>query len=443
MKNLLLNSGLKLLGKDVFREYKNLREIEYDSLENNLLLQNKKLKKILLHSFRNVPYYSRIFRKINLVKNNHVDLKNFNEIPILTKEIIRNNFEKLKSRDVKYNSRKPYLNTSGGSTGEPVKFIQDKDTWTKGMAGKWLFYSFITNKYPCKQIKLWGSERDVLIGGYGFKGILKNWIYKRKYLNSFKMSPRNMRKYVEEINSYKPVIIEAYVQSIYELSRYIQENKLEVYSPQGVITSAGTLYPEMKKLIKEVFGCKVFNRYGSREVGDMACSCEKDEGLHINIFSHYFEILNDKMKPCKTGEFGKVYVTTLDNYSMPLIRYDIGDIAVSSDKVCSCGRGLPLIASVMGRDVNLFKTKKEELIDGEFFTHLFYHKSWVNKFQVIQKDYDLIHIEIVGDECSYEQKSIEKQIKVVMGNDCKIKWEFTNEIEPTKSGKYLYTISEI
>lgn len=441
MRNTILKIVLKLSNKDIFKEYNKLKKIERNSLENNLKIQEIRLKRILLHAYRNVPYYHNVLGKAKVVVGGKINLDNFNKIPILTKEIIRREGKNLYSRDCK--KRNSYENTSGGSTGEPVKFLQDRRYWIGTMAGAWFQNSFVDN-YPCKQLKLWGSERDILQGGYGIKGVFKNWVYSRKYLNAFKMSEENMKNYIQEINLYKPIIIEAYVQSIYEMSKFARENKLNVYSPKGIIVSAGTLYPEMKKLIEDVFGCPIFNRYGSREVGDMACSCDKDEGLHLSIFSNYVEILDKKLKPCKPREIGKVYVTMLNNYSMPLIRYDIGDVAVPSKKQkCSCGRGLPLIESVRGRDVNLFKTRKGDLVDGEYFTHLFYLKNWVERFQVVQKDYDLIEIKIVGNKDKKEMKKIERGIKVAMGKDCKIKWEFVLEIKPTKSGKYLYTVSEI
>ncbi len=445
MKNILLNLGLKLSGKNIFPEFYALKSFEFNTLEENFKNQEKKLREILLHAWKYVPYYTKILNEKRVVIDGKVNLDNFSKIPVLSKDIIRNNFEDLKSKDPDYNSRKPYLNTSGGSTGEPIKFIQDKNVWTSIMANKWLFYSFVV-KYPCRMVKLWGSERDILRGGYGFKAKIQNFVSRRMMLNSFRMSGTDIAKYVWKINKYKPEIIEAYVQSIYELSQFIRKNNLEVYSPRGIMTSAGTLYPEMKKNIEEVFRAEVFNRYGSREVGDIACSCSQNEGLHLNIFHHYFEILNDKLEPCKPGELGRVYVTTLNNFSMPLIRYDIGDIAISSEKQeCSCGRGLPLITAIKGRDVNLFKTKNGELIDGEYFTHLFYMKDWVKKFQIVQKSYDLIVCKIILNKEKNERdiENINKSIKLVMDEHCIIKWEFVQKIESNVNGKYLYTISDI
>ena len=444
LRNKIIRMILKLQGHDVFNYFDEYYAKQHLSMDKLKEIQEDILTELLLYSYNNVPYYTCILKKANVVVNKKVNLDQFSNIPILTKDIIREHFNDLKCRDL--DKRKWYLNTSGGSTGVPIKFIQDSVSWDSGMGDKWFFSTF-AGKYPGdKEIKLWGSERDILKGSIGFTAKLKNLVFNRILLNSFKMSEDDMLEYVEVINKEKPKIIEAYVQSIYELSKFIVNNDFQIYSPKGIITSAGTLYLDQKKLIEDVFNTKVYNRYGSREVGDMACSCEKDEGLHLNIFNHYIEILNDKLEPCKPGEIGQIYVTTLNNYVMPLIRYQIGDLAVpAEDEQCSCGRGLPLIKKVVGRDVNVFKTKDGTLIDGEYFTHLIYFKDWIKKFQIVQKQFDLIKLSFVlNDEKSEsDMKEIVDKTKIVMGQDCKVEFEFVDDIELTKSGKYLYTLSEV
>ena len=444
LRNKIIRLILKLQGHDLFKYFDEYYAEQYLPMDKLKEIQATKLEKILLYSYNNVPYYTDALDQAKVVVNGKIDLDNFSKMPILTKNIIRECFEDLKCKDL--DKRNWYLNTSGGSTGEPVKFIQDNRSWDSGMGISWFFSTFAGKCPGDKEIKLWGSERDILKGSIGFTAKLKNLVFNRILLNSFKMSEEDMMHYVEIINKSEPMLIEAYVQSIYELAKFIKNNKLEAYSPNGIVTSAGTLYTEQQKLIEEVFRTKVYNRYGSREVGGMACACEKDEGLHVNIFCHYIEILDGNMEPCKPGGIGQVYVTTLDNYAMPLIRYQIGDMAVpAKNEQCSCGRGLPLIRKVIGRDVNLFKTKEDTLIDGEYFTHLIYFKDWVKKFQIVQKDFDSIEIRIVLDTEKNETDiaTIAAKIKLVMGHDCKIKFEFVDDIESTKSGKYLYTISEV
>lgn len=448
INKLLILGLLKLDVSQLSSVLKYLKEREYESLESNKKIQEELLKKLLVHCYEKIPYYTNVLNESDVVVNGEVNLTNFSNIPVLTKEIIREHFEDMKSKDL--DKRKWYLNTSGGSTGEPVKFLEDKASWDYGMAGKWFFSTFAGKDIGDKEIKLWGSERDILKGSIGIKAKMKNMTFNRIILNAFRMSESNMKDYVYIINKNRPVLIESYVQSIYELSKFIKNNNLEVCSPKGIITSAGTLYPEYQKLIEEVFKTKVYNRYGSREAGDMACSCEKDTGLHLNIFNQYIEILNDDLEPCRPGEFGQIYVTTLNNYVMPLVRYQIGDIAVpAKNEQCSCGRGLPLIEKVEGRVINVFKTRDGKIVPGEFFIHFIgvvFNEGFISKFQVIQENYTSIKIKvIIRDKLGFDngKNKIINSIKKVMGQDCKVEFEFVDNIEPLKSGKYFYTISEI
>lgn len=443
MKKYIAQILTKIKSKGRYRQLSLMKEYEYKPVSECRYLQKELLFNILKYSTNNVIYYREIGRinDIQISKDNIFnDIKKF---PILSKEILRSHFDDLKSKNFEGEYHK---NTSGGSTGEPVVFLQDTYYNEKSKGSKIFFYEWAGRKDGEKIIKLWGSEKDILEGSQGINGWIMENLLNIKLLNTFRMSENDMKKYVDIINKGKPKIIEAYVQSIYEFSKFIKNNCLRVYSPKGIIASAGTLYPEYQKLIEEVFRTKVYNRYGSREVGEMAVSCEKDEGLHLNIFNQYIEILDDNLEPCKPGEIGHVYVTTLNNYVMPLIRYQIGDMAIPAKKEqCSCGRGLPLIEKVIGRNVNLFKEKNGALIDGEYFTHLIYYRNWIKRFQVVQKEIDLIKIYIVLNNGKNESdmKDITEKIKIVMGVDCNVEFEFVKDIEPAKSGKYSYTISEI
>jgi len=113
-------------------------------------------------------------------------------------------------------------------------------------------------------MRLWGSQRDLLEGSESTVVRLRNWLYNRVEINAFTMTRENMARYVEQINVCHPRWIEAYAQPMAELARFIKEKGMVVYSPKCILTSAGTLYPEMRELIGEIFGSPVFNRYGQQ-----------------------------------------------------------------------------------------------------------------------------------------------------------------------------------
>lgn len=431
---------------------KKLQQLQWLNKEELSTLQQEYLKNLLLHAYQHVPYYREILQKagvIQNIKNNiYINLNNFSQIPLLDKSIIRDNYERLKSDDLK--SRKWYENTSGGSTGEPVRFVQDKNYHDTLLSVKMLDDLWSGYKIGDRKIILWGSERDLLIGREKFRTLVGRWLRNEICLNAFRITPENMYSYIKYINEFKPVQILAYVASLYEMACFIDRKKINVYSPKSIMVSAGVLHEHMRETIEKIFKAPVFNRYGSREVGDIACECDRHQGLHISPFTHYVEILREDGSPAEQGELGEIIVTLFANYAMPLIRYRIGDIGAWSEKACTCGREWPMLKYVSGKMWDIFRTKDGTQAHGEFFIRIFYFQDWIKKFQVIQEDFDFIRVLIVPDRSKEIQKIYSKEIymitnkiRFVMGQECKVQFDFVEDIKPLASGKYHYIVSKV
>jgi phenylacetate-CoA ligase len=434
---------LKVLLKKRFG--KELSEIENVKSEKDLLMfEEEYLKALLLHAYHNVKYYNVILNEVGIIENDEVDLRKFDNIPILTKSIIRQYGEKLVSND--YMTRKWYYNASGGSTGEPVKFIQD-DVYSRWAAATFYYYykHMLGIEEPIvRKVILWGSERDIFQGGLGWKVRLSNWLSNTVFLNSFRMTEDDMGRYLTIINSYKPDLIRGYAGSLYELCRYAKKRGIKMHTPKAVVSTAETLMDKMREEIEDAFGTKVYDFYGSRETNNLAGEC-KEGLLHIFVFHNYIEVLDSYDRPVKEGEEGRIIVTNLHNYSMPFIRYEIGDMAILGPKKCKCGSLLPTLKKITGRITDHFVKKDGTVIHGEYFTHLFYFKDWVKAFQVVQEDYQKIRILVVlkNKVNEHEKKDIENKVKLVMGWDCQVVWEFVDDIPKTPQGKHLYTLSKV
>jgi phenylacetate-CoA ligase len=259
------------------------------------------------------------------------------------------------------------------------------------------------------------------------------------------------KKFIQKINSVKPVQILSYVESIYQLAKFAEDENIEVYSPRAVMTTAGTLYDNMRETISRVFDAPVFNRYGSREVGDIACECESHEGLHVSAPTHYVEILRPDGTPTDPGEVGEIVVTLLTNYAMPLIRYRIGDLGAWAESECSCGRAWPLLKEVKGRVSDTFVTEDGGELHGEFFTHLFYGEKWVKKFQVVQESLLKVKVFVIPSKYSelndegvqIKVENIKDRITSVIGEGCQVEVSFVKNIPRDDSGKYRYVISNV
>ncbi|MFH1371297.1 MAG: phenylacetate--CoA ligase family protein [Planctomycetota bacterium] len=444
----LLRMTAHILGRKMFKHLDFLKKIENETPETFARYQEEKLSKLLIHSYMNVPYYRKVLDEAAVIREGKVCLENFQHIPVLTKDIIRREGENLYSRD--HTKRSSYPNSSGGSTGEPVRFIQDRHYKDWSLACAFYLNTMAGKDVGEPELKLWGSERDILKGSEKLSTKIDRWLFNVEMLNSFLMTEENIGDYVRKWNRIKPKLVNAYTSSIYDFARHIKTAQIKIFRPQVIICSAETLTPDVRNFIEETFGCPALNHYGSRDGGMIACECLKKEGLHTFPINTKIEILDDRLKPCQPGQMGNVYVTTLDNFSMPLIRYSIGDMAIpAKTPKCSCGRGTPLIETVVGRHIEVFKTRDGKVVPGEFFIHfvgVVYNKGIVKKFQVIQKKYDYILIKaVILDNQKFAETipALVDSIRKVMGQDCKVEFEYVDDIPPTKSGKYLYTISEL
>lgn len=405
------------------------------------------LKQLFIHCYENVPYYKNIFSNLGVLSAKHAEKLSLDRLPILTKKDIRDHFKELSSQDI--NRRNWYHNSSGGSTGEPVRLIQDADYRKWNHATYTYYYEKVLGikRIITKEVRLWGNERDIFQGNYGIKKHLQNHFTNTILLNSFRMTEKDIKKYISIINETKPDYIRGYAGSLYELCSFSQANKISLFSPKTVVSAAETLTNDMRNVIETGFNTKVYNFYGSRETDNLAGECIQGY-LHIFSFNNIIEIVDENNQPVNQGEEGRILVTPLHNYSMPLLRYDIGDMGIKGPDTCPCGNFLPTVKAVTGRITDHFKLLNGTHVPAELFIHLLgvvCNKGVIKKFQVVQEDYNKIHVNIVPNaHISYDYtQDIENKIRVVMGQGCEITWNLVNEIPKTKSGKYRYTISKI
>lgn len=395
------------------------------------------LRQLIKHAQTHVPFYTeRLPKSIDWVQK-------FENIPLLTKATIKDNLERLKSDDI--DSRDWRWNHTGGSTGQPLTVAQDRtyDYWR--VASERFFYEQMlgveVDRVP--KVLLWGSMADVFKQKARLKDRIFTWAQNLTTLNTYTMSEEHMAQYIEIINKRKPVIIRGYAGSLHRIARYAKEHNLRLYHPKVVVSAAETLTKEMRELMEEMYGCKVHNYYGSREVGAIAGECKKGK-IHIFAFNHRMEVLDMEGKPVAPGQEGRVIITTLHNYAMPLIRYQIEDTAIAGG-ACACGLQLPTIEHVTGRIWDYFVTKEGEMVLGGVFTRQLWDKPWVREFQVVQNDYEDFDIFYVpkGEPPQAEMEYIEGRIRFVMGENCQVKWHAVEEIPKTPQGKHLFTISHV
>lgn len=431
-----------LRGQPVGRYYERFLQEEREGIPP--CTTKRLLIELLSHCKQSVPYYAEAMRERgdSFYEDPEEYLRRF---PILSRDRLRSRFDELKSTDLA--QRKWYLNCTSGSTGEPVRFIQDGEYAARSGAITLLYSKLVGREIGESQAYLWGSERDIVQGSDGWRARAINRLTDTVFLNAFRMTPELMREFITVLNVKRPKLIVAYSHALHELARFAEREGFEVVPQAAIITSADTLYPFMRDTIERVFQCNVFNRYGSREVGDIACERPGWEGLWVAPWANYVEVIDEKGDRVPDGTEGEILVTSLTNFAMPLLRYRIGDVGALSP-VRTYGREKygQVFQTIFGRNGDIFKTSSGAVFDPGYFDFTLYFKDWVRRFQVIQKSTSHIIFRIVRADSNCPPSDLEQiviETKVLMGSDCEVTFEFVDDIPPSGSGKYRYLISEV
>jgi phenylacetate-CoA ligase len=340
-----------------------------------------------------------------------------------------------------------YEQTSGGSTGEPVRLLQDNRFRELELASGMLQASWTGWRFGEAEVWIWGSERDILDSGARLRQRVGSRLAGRRYFNAYRLTPELMGECLRRLAGRPPRLIVAYAHTLDELASFAREEGIEITPQRAIISTAASLHPPMRERIESVFGTRLFDQYGSREVGDVACECDGHSGLHVLPWMNFVEIHDEDDKPVEPGTEGRVVVTSLANRAMPLIRYEIGDrarLVPGTEPPCPCGRGGPRLAEVTGRIGDTFKALDGTLVACGYFIHMLFFRDFIKRFQVVQTAPDRVVYRLITSEeaPALELEEIARDTRAAMGERCAVDFEFPDELVPSPSGKYRYTISE-
>ncbi len=325
-----------------------LDELEHDQFLPEREIEDikwRKLSVLLEAAGRHVPYYRDLFEREGIDPASFESPADIVKIPFLTKEVIRGEKRRMITKDP---LRSGYPLSTGGSTGEPLHFWCDSASSQIRRAAALRGYRWTGFDIGCRQAILWGFPLDRPLKER-FSGSAKNFFNNILPMSSFEMSPEVMRKYAAKLGRFKPSIVTGYPSALAVFSRFCRDTGLELPSPRAVVTAGEKLFPHQRAMIEEVFGARVYDRYGSGEFSVLAHECSRHKGLHLFSDLFHVEVIHESGRPAENGETGELVVTDLSNLYMPFIRYRTGDLAVLGGTDCPCGRGLPLLEQMEER----------------------------------------------------------------------------------------------
>lgn len=399
------------------------------------------LNRLLAHARATCPYHAERWQSSGLSDAPLESLEQFHNWPLTTRELIREHRLRMRSTL----PLKRITKATGGSSGEPLQFDLDTDSNDRRTAMMYRGYGWAGGEPGSKQLYVWGSHVGEVPAWKRWKTDLHHRFDRHLILSCFEFTPEKMQRHLERWNRYSPEVVVAYTNPLYEFARYCEQTGREIVAPRSIIVGAEKLHDFQRETLTRVFRAPVFETYGSREFMLIGAECDRHEGLHLTHENLLVEILDDNGRPTPTGEEGNVVITDLFNYGMPFIRYVNGDRAVAGFGQCSCGRGLPLMNKVVGRQLDVLNTPDGRKIPGEFFPHLLKDYPAIRRFQVVQEATERISLKLVvdGGLTLADRERLLAAIHQCTGTAVEIQLQMVAEIPLTKAGKHRVVVHAI
>ncbi|MDI1443265.1 glycosyltransferase [Polyangium sp. 6x1] len=426
--------------RDTLRALSELEQSQWRTPEEVAEDSFRRLLEALRHAEKNVPFYRRRFAEHGVRVSQVKAPEDLAAFPILTKEDVR-----LYSKELVAETHVGTLHQSatGGSTGVPVRFAYDHPTYERRVAAALRADGWAGAEMGEKELHVWGRAPSEKKGFVTAKRAVQEMLWRRKYISTFHLRSDRLAETVREIVDYAPRIIVGYTTPLFLLARAALEHGITIPRPRGIITSAEKLFEPQREVIERAFGAPVFDRYGCREVMLIGAECERHEGLHVHAEGVFVELCSGG-RPVPVGAPGEVILTDLYNRAMPFIRYRNDDVAIAKAGACACGRGLPRLASVEGRVLDLLVGEDSRIVAGEMIPFLFKDLP-VERYQVHQRADRTVTLRIVpgpsyGPEVT---KLVDERLRLVLGANAPLTVELVRDIPLTAAGKHRVTVSEV
>jgi len=416
--------------------------IQKDYLYNTNLreYQLKRINEIIKYAKQNSPFYKEFYKDIDFELKSLSDIK---KLPILKKDLFK---EAIKANTIlsnKFSKDELLCGHTTGSTGTPLEMCFDKEC---------------SQKRSVVQSRLWKN-----MGILPYKRFVKVWRDKNLSKSEQKLKdaglllpisvgdvadPLNsattnekLQNILKELIEFKPQVIRGYVSALYSIAGIIERENIKFDTLEAIVTSAEYLPANMWEYFEKVFNCPVYNLYGGTEAPSIAVNDKNSHNMIISEDLYFIEVLDENGKDTKIDKQGLITITDLYSIATPLIRYQIGDMAIIDDNFYQFDKKFRYFVSVEGRTNDIFELEDGSLIYSHLWHIYFRDEDWVDRFQVIQKEKNLIEIKLLVLEKNEKRLNDFKQRIENIFLDIKFEWTFLDKIELQKGNKFRTVIS--
>lgn len=421
------------LGMDFFRRHEWLISTREWPAEKRAQWRLEKLNQMIGFCWDHVPFYQDFWKSAGVSNSPLQSIDDLDKFPILTKDIIKKNHKQIQPDS--FTSIPKKLNSTGGTTGQPLQYFQDLELWSLSQA-----------------FNLWGwglagygfGDRVAIIGGYSlvpsspsFKDRIRYFLERKIPISGVHFDEEAGHNIYRLLRQQKPDFIYGYPSVLAMLGAFLADEGLRLESVRGVFTTAEMLHDSYRKSIERGFNCITWDQYGCNDGGIMAHECRLHQGHHYNDLQAIAQITGPD-----SSEPGQLLISNLWNRSFPFIRYANGDFVAFSDEPCPCGEPFPLFSSIKGRTSDILEFANGRKLSGPALTLIFRDLD-IAAWQVIQIAPTILEVHISNSKPLPENSIdfIRLAFTAHAGKDVVVKIKEVRELQRTSSGKLKPVIS--
>ncbi len=411
--------------------------------------QFRQLGRLLVHARASVPNYRQRFAGVAIADPARPTAEEWAKLPRLRRADIQKAGDALHSAAMPRGHGPVAPIFTSGTTGRPVRVLR---TGVNGLF--WRAFTLRDHLWHRRNLKgklaaIRHSERGVDAYPQGSRS--RTWGPTSEVFETGPAVALNINcttaQHADWLRREDPDYLITHPTIAYRLATYCLEKGIRFGKLRQVLAISEAMRPGLRDVCRAAWGVGVADIYTGRDVGYMALTCPEHDHFHVQSEGIYVEILDSDGRPTAPGQIGKVVVTPLHNFAMPLIRYEIGDYAEVGER-CGCGRNLPVIKRVLGRHQDMATLPTGErrwtlLSTGNIESFLAIAP--IHQYQFVQKDLRTFEVRLVVERAldHGEKDKIRDWVREKVGYPFDVAFSFVNEIPRTKSGKYRDFVSEI
>ncbi len=429
----------RLKGHDSVALRRRMEQTQWWAPEQIAALQTERLRALLTQAAE-VPYWRDLFGELKFDPRGVAGVADLQALPLLDKATIRAHTEAMKHPQARGLKR---FNT-GGSSGEPLIFFIGNERVSHDVAAKWRATRWWDVDIGDREIVVWGSPIE--LGSQDRIRAVRDKLLRTELLPAFEMSEARLDHFVATIRARRPKMLFGYPSALSHIARHAESSgqRMDDLGIRVAFVTSERLYDDQRETIGRVFGCKVANGYGGRDAGFIAHECPRG-GMHLTAEDVLVEIVDASGRVLPPGQSGEIVVTHLATKDFPFIRYRTGDVAVMSSGRCACGRGLPMLEEIQGRNTDFVVAADGTVMHGLALVYVVRDLPGVRQFKITQESLQHTRLLLaVDDSFDRDQRSaIQVAFQRRLGAAVQVDIEFVERIAAEKSGKFRYVVSHV